>query len=213
LLAGVEVDEALREQVRARLADLELLEKLQNVRLDMMGVEVGLFDNERTDGLYGDTFRDVGLDIEALLPQEAAERIRRSTVAAELASALDHWAMKRRRLRGPDDESWKHLLRIAGFADPDAWRNQVRDALEKRDGQALAGLAASDDVFRLLPSSLSVLVDALEEAGRTEQAVALLREARLRRPDDFHACFSLAHFLQSLQPPQIEGRFVSIREP
>src|SRR5207302_6236613 len=45
LLAGAYVDESLRQQVQARLADLELLERLENVRLEKQtAVKDGHFD-------------------------------------------------------------------------------------------------------------------------------------------------------------------------
>ena len=94
MLAGANVDEALRQRVRARLADLELLDSLENIRLEKMdgGTRTVAFDYKGTDVLYEQTFREAGLDVEALPVEEVGERIRRSTVAAELAAVLDHWA-------------------------------------------------------------------------------------------------------------------------
>ncbi len=96
LLAGADVDEALRQRVRTRRADLELLDKLENVRLEKMtAIQDDHYDWKGADDLYGQTFRDAGLDVEALSVEEAGERILRSTVAVELASILDHWARTR----------------------------------------------------------------------------------------------------------------------
>jgi serine/threonine protein kinase len=125
LLAGADVDEALHERVGARLADLQLLERLENVRLEKQTeVKDGKFDWQGADERYAQTFRDAGLDVEALPAEEAAEHIGRSTVAAELAAMLDHWAMVRRNARGAADKTWKHLLRVARLADPDAGRTR-----------------------------------------------------------------------------------------
>jgi serine/threonine protein kinase len=97
LLAGGDVDESLRQRVRTRLADLELLDSLENVRLEKLtAVKDGNFDNEGADGSYRQTFREADLDVEALPVKEAGERIRRSTVAVELAAVLDQWASIRR---------------------------------------------------------------------------------------------------------------------
>jgi len=53
LLAGADVDEALRQRVQARRADLELLDPLENVRLEKLtAVRDGHFDWEEPDRLF-----------------------------------------------------------------------------------------------------------------------------------------------------------------
>jgi serine/threonine protein kinase len=53
LLAGADVDEALRQRVKARRADLELLDPLENVRLEKLtAVRDGHFDWEEPDRLF-----------------------------------------------------------------------------------------------------------------------------------------------------------------
>ena len=39
----------------------------------------------------------------------------------------------RKRARGDNDPFWKKLVEVARQADPDAWRNQFRQALLRRD--------------------------------------------------------------------------------
>jgi serine/threonine protein kinase/Flp pilus assembly protein TadD len=206
LLAGADVDEDLRQRVRARLADLELLDKLENVRLEQgTAVKDGHFDWEGVDGLYGQTFRDAGLDVWALPVEEAGERIRRSTVAAELAAVLDDWALMRVDIRGVDDPSWKALLRVARAADPDAWRTRVREALERRNRQELRELASSEEVFGLSPATLSVLGSVLRgDKQSRRQAEAFLRKAQRRHPNDFWLNDNLREYFQSMQPSQVK---------
>jgi tetratricopeptide (TPR) repeat protein len=207
LLAGADMDEALRQRVRARRADLELLDRLENVRLEReTEVKDGHFDlGEGVDGLYGQTFREAGLDVEALSAAEAGERARRSTVAVELAAVLDHWAWVRRNTRGANDFSWKHLVRVARVADPDGWRMRVREALERRDEQSLRTLASSEEIFGLAPATLYVLGGALlgDKEARA-QAEAFLREAQRQHPNDFWLNYNLIHFFSAMQPPQVE---------
>jgi serine/threonine protein kinase/tetratricopeptide (TPR) repeat protein len=206
LLAGADVDEALRQRVQARLDDLELLDCLENVRLDKMtAVKDGHFDWEGADALYGQMFWEAGLDVEALSAEEAAERIGRSTVAAELAAVLDHWASIRRTIRGADDPSWKALLRVARAADPDTWRTRVRGALERRDRQGLMELASSEEVFDLVPATLSVLGDAVRGDPASPQAEVFLRKAQRRHPNDFWLNNNLREFFAAMQPPQREA--------
>jgi tetratricopeptide (TPR) repeat protein len=206
LLAGVDVDEALRQQVHRRLADQELLDRLENVRLEKQtAVKDGRFDWEGADELYGQAFQDAGLGVENLPVEETAKRFRRSTVAAELAAVLDHWAMVRRNARAADDTSWRHLLRLARLADPDAGRTQVREALQRRDSQALRAVAASEEVFRLPVATLCVLGYAfLAEKDLRGQAEAFLRKAQRRHPDDFWLNHILFMHFRAMQPSQRE---------
>jgi serine/threonine protein kinase len=138
---------ALRQRVQARRADLELVAELEEARLEMTAVKGELFDFELGDRLFAEAFQRAGLDVEAVPAEEAAERIRASSVAAELAAALDRWAITRQEIRGRSPSSWQHLLRVARAADPDAWRDRLREALEQQDQQALLELARSEEVL------------------------------------------------------------------
>jgi tetratricopeptide (TPR) repeat protein len=208
LLAGADVDDAIRQQVRARLADLELLERLENVRLERMtATQDGHFDWAGTDALYEQTFQDAGLDMEALSAEEVGERIGQCTVAVELAAVLDHWAAVRRKSRGTGAPGWKKLLRVACVADPDSGRTRVRQALESR-GQALRALAAAGDVFDLPPVTLDILGAAFYGDKEIQgKAGVFLREAQQRHPNDFWLNCNLLLFLYDLKPPQLEEAF------
>jgi tetratricopeptide (TPR) repeat protein len=210
LLAGGDADDALRQRVWGRVADLEKLDKLQNVHLERVFLD-RVAGGKSGLALYEQTFREAGLDVEALPREEVAERISASTVAAELAGVLDEWAWYRRKVKGEGDTGWKDLLWIARTAEPEAWRNGVRDALECRDLKALAALASSDKVFRLMPPTLYVLGDALLRDKRAaSQAEGMLREAHRRQPDDFWLNINLFDFSSSLRSSREERlRFAS----
>jgi serine/threonine protein kinase/tetratricopeptide (TPR) repeat protein len=207
LLEGADASEKLRQQVRTRLDDLELLEKLEQIRLEegAAGKE-GRFDHSRTENRYRQLFREARLDVEALPEEEAAECIRGSTVAVELAAFLDDWAFARERAKGKDDPGRKSLLRIARLADPDPWRTKVREALERRDRQTLGELAALKEIFQFPPATLSVLGFWLmgdKENLRTTEV--FLRAAQRHHPDDFWLNQNLLHFYyQIARPPRLE---------
>jgi serine/threonine protein kinase/Flp pilus assembly protein TadD len=204
LLAGADVGEALQQRVRARLSDLELLGRLDNVRLEaLIGSGDGDFDWNGADELYGQTFRPAGIDIGTLPVEEAGERLRKSTVAAELAAMLDHWALVRWRARGADDSSWRHLLQVARLADPDAWRARVRDSLERGDIRSLLAATSSEETMRLPVATLVVLGSALLGNKETYgQAEVFLREAQRRHADDFWLNFLCWEFVTSIPPPR-----------
>jgi tetratricopeptide (TPR) repeat protein len=221
LLAGAAVDEPLRQRVKARLADLELVDRLEKGRL-----EVERYGSAGIDAWFQVRFREVGLDLDALSAEEAAERLRRTTVAVELAVVLDQWAFARRKKLGwKNHPEWKRLLRVARLADPDGWRARVRVAMEKNDRRALRRLAASKEVFGLPVANLNVLGGALledkeaarpvanlnvlggvlledKEAGRPVEV--FLREVQRRHPNDFRANEHLLFYFKERQPPHWE---------
>jgi serine/threonine protein kinase/Flp pilus assembly protein TadD len=204
LAASGTADEALRRRVRARLADLELLDKLENVRLEMTAFRYASSEYALGDRLYGMAFREADLDVEGLPPAEAGALIHESTVAVELAAALDHWAVVRRLIKGPEDTSWKHLLCVARAADPNAGRNRLRDALERANRQVLAELADSAVAVDLAPATLEALGQILLDMGAIEEAMSLLRDAQHRHPDNFWINNALANALKRLRRPQEE---------
>jgi serine/threonine protein kinase len=170
--------EALRQRVRARRADLELVAGLEDARLQGAAVKDDHFDHGLVDRLYAEAFQKAELDVEAMPAEEAAERIRESSVAVELAAMLDHWAIARGanqgradrswKHQGRADPSWKHLLRVARAADPDRWRGRLRDALEGKDLQALRDLAGSEEVLKQSPLTLFILGEILQAAGAVQ---------------------------------------------
>jgi tetratricopeptide (TPR) repeat protein len=203
LAAWGEVEEDRRRQVDARVADLKLLERLENVRLEY--ALTGQFDNALADRLFRAAFQEAALDVDALPAPEAGNGIRSTTVAAELAAALDHWAYVRRPVRSRDDPGWRHLLQVARVADPDPWRVRVRDELERQDPAALRKLAASEKVFGLLPATLTCLVHALRNTGAITESLALAQEMQRRHSGDFWANEDLGLMLKSWEPPDLEG--------
>jgi serine/threonine protein kinase/Flp pilus assembly protein TadD len=204
LLAGGEAGDALRRRVQDRVADLQWLKQLENVRLELTADRDRHHDFAGADAGYTEFFRAGGVDVARLAPEEAGEGIRRSTVAVEVAAVLDHWSYVRWQVRGPDDPTRKGLLRVARAADPDGWRGRVRQALGRRDAKGLVELVRPDEVGRLLPSTLSAVAALLRGGAVGDRAEALLREGQRQHPNDFWTNQELALFLHRSQPPRLE---------
>jgi superkiller protein 3 len=198
LLAGGSGSAHLWQTVQRRRADLELVAELGDMRLQGAAVKDGRFDAGLQARLYAETFRRVGMDMNELSPEEAAERIRRTSVATELASIIDEWALIRYASSG------KHLLRIARLADPDEQRGSIRKALENGDKKELLRLVESDTVSRLSAPSLHILAWALEGVGAAERGLLLLREGQRLHPDDFWMNHELGWACRYSKAPQIE---------
>jgi serine/threonine protein kinase/tetratricopeptide (TPR) repeat protein len=214
LLADGGSDE-LRRRVHELREDLRMVLRLEEIRLPRAagGVE-GAYDNAWADASYAQAFRDYGIDVESLEPAEAARRIGDRTIRLELTVALDHWANKRAKIpegaRDAGRRDWKRLLAVSRVADPDPWRNHLRDALEQRDARALTELAASPKIGDLPLQTLSLLAEHLS----AEPAVAVLRLARQQYPDDFWINFQLAWSLDhGPRPPADEViRFYTVAQ-
>jgi tetratricopeptide (TPR) repeat protein len=219
LTSGV-VRTGLRQRVEQLVADWQMLAKLENIRLlDSCAVkEEGKLDIALRDPAYAQAFREYGLDLDTLHPAEGAERIRATGIAVELATSLDDWAAVCKRTRNQEDATWKKLLTIARAADPDPWRNQLRDVLdhwryrvgdvvEQQDRSILQELAASGRSIELPPSTLQLVGRTLQAAKMNEEAVTLLRKIHQHHPSNFWVNFYLAYSLHQMHQPMEAMRF------
>jgi tetratricopeptide (TPR) repeat protein len=169
--------------------------------------EQEFFWGREQDSRFAQAFHDIGIDIHALAPAEAAARIasRRAGIRQALVRALDEWAPLRRRARGDNDPVWQKLIAIARQADPDEWRNRFREASLKRDRNSLEGLAAIVPVRDVSPATLWLLASQLMELGARDQAMAVLEEAHHHYPHDFWINDALGWFYWSrFQPPRTD---------
>jgi tetratricopeptide (TPR) repeat protein len=201
LLAELEADARDPEVVR-RLDDIRVLQDLPERK-----------NSAEVDEAFEAAFRDSGIDVASLEPDEAARRLNRRAVRAALVTAVDYWGQQC--LADPRlDARGRHLLAVAAAADPDPWRNRLRAALAKKDADALGGLAR-EAMTAELPTPTLVTLGAvvsgqtaktaggafvtLPRAGEARPVhphqaagVAVLREAARRSPGDFWANHLLA---------------------
>ncbi|HEV3237957.1 MAG TPA: tetratricopeptide repeat protein, partial [Gemmataceae bacterium] len=184
-LSGGHADAELGRRTEARVHDLDLLARLEKARLEGAAVKGKHFDTAQGDSRYSAIFQEYHLDIDGWSALETGKHIGESTVALELASLLDEWAMLRLRLDPKDASRAKHLLEVARVADPDGWRTQLRDALASKDREALLKLASSDKAEQLLPWTCNAVVKFLQTTKDFQQAETLLRRGRQQHPEDF----------------------------
>jgi tetratricopeptide (TPR) repeat protein len=199
------VDEFLtlleREQAdaahRAAEADRDrvFVERLEAIRLERF--ERGnLWGPEQTDAAYGKAFREFGLDLDRLDPAEAGGQLSRRSNPLELTFFLDDWAQARVQAETDfmgevKNNSWKRIIAVARFTDPDPWRNGLRVQIGEKNRDTLNILA--DDGKSILSQpvpSLLLLAQLLENQSRVVAERVLMRAWRLR-PDDYRTCFQL----------------------
>src|SRR5262249_42108374 len=158
---------------------------------------------------YAAAFRDAGIDLAALTPDEAGAKIKAhpAAIAVVMATALDDWAMVRRDKRRNRAGAMR-LTQAARAADPDGWRNRLRDAPEKQERlDGLRGLARSANIDELPAVSLDLLGSALRDAGDPEAALGVMRQAQRRHPGGVWLNYNLARCLQKLARRQEAIRF------
>jgi probable HAF family extracellular repeat protein len=186
---------ALRQRCRKLKEDLAMISRLDEVRQEMSAVKGDSFDTGLADRLYGEAFRDYGIDVEALSPDVVGSKMPAGPVRDELIAALDDWMRIRRDMNNKDDSDWKRLLAAAGAADPDSWRNGLREAWLRGDRKTLEELARSAPLDRLHPCDVLLLESKLDD----QRAVTVLRDAQQRRPGDFWLNHALGRRLHSMR--------------
>ena len=192
---------SLGQQARELRSDLEMASRLEEVGLRLEGEKDDPADWTEADRAYAQAFQDYGLNVLELDPRQAGARIRQSLICMQLVAALDDWAAARQRLHA---SGWQHVLAIARAADPDRWRNRLRDALEKKQPKAGEEIIASLSSKDCLPSTFALLARIPHGEADGERVVLLLRQARRRFPGDLRITHSLAAILRHLPAPGLE---------
>src|SRR5262249_4527826 len=152
--------------------DLEMGQKLEEARLLGATVKDGRFDDAATRKAFADAFVWYGLDVTSEDLREIATLVQ-SPIRAQLVAALDEWAYLDRICNGRDS---KPLVAVCRAADPDPWRNHLRDNLEERDPKALTELAKTAQAEDLKPSTAMQLARLASNTAAAEEVIVLLKE-------------------------------------
>jgi tetratricopeptide (TPR) repeat protein len=195
-LATGEASRDIQERARQALADLQLVHQLEDIRAHSGTVWVtqGLLGlAAQADQEYANTFRKAGIEIDSLPVSEAARRISaRRAIAAALLPALHDWLAVRSmsknaevRSMDKDEPSIRRLIDVLHAADPDAWRQRVRDAMGRKDQSALANLVTSEDLDRQPAATLTLLYSALWASGKLPEQKLVLQRAQWKYPADY----------------------------
>jgi eukaryotic-like serine/threonine-protein kinase len=179
--------------VEAARRDHQFLVRLELIRMNRSTLAEGQlhhgallrFNKARADREYAEAFRDQGLGEPPDDPEGVAARVRASKWVAHIVAALEDWAVC---ATDPARQDW--LLGLARRADPDPWRDRVRDPAHWRDGKALAELARAAPLAEQPVPLLLALGERLSATG--EDGVGFLQRVREQYPDDFWANFTLA---------------------
>jgi serine/threonine-protein kinase len=179
--------------LEAARRDHQLLIRLEAIRLTRATLDqerqyhaaLLRLNRARADQDCAEAFRDRGLGEPPNDAEGAAARVRSSKATALLVAALDDWAVC---ATDPAQQDW--VLEVARRADPDPWRDRVRDPAAWRDGKALAELARAGPPAGQPVPLLLALGERLSATGA--DGVGFLRRVQEQHPEDFWANFTLA---------------------
>ena len=185
----------LRTQVDQARADLALVEKLDNARLQTNAPVKGRFEIGWADPLYAEAFANTGLGQPGDDSAAVAARLRDSAVRADIVAALDDWAST---TSDPARRAW--LLAVARETDPDPLRDRLRQPDLWRDGPALTKLIQETRLIEKarvdeLSPQLAVTLGRVLRQNR-EEAKPLLTAAIARHRQDFWLNFQLGWALR-----------------
>jgi tetratricopeptide (TPR) repeat protein len=183
----------LQGRVRQLRRDLDMLQRLEEARLQATAPGKEGWDWTGADRLYAEAFQEYGLDVIFPDPAKTAEQVRTSAIHTHLVAALDDWGLVRNRLHKGSGAS---LAAVAERADDDSWRQGLRRAVARGDRIALERLAKEPAALRQPPASVVLLSWYL---GPVEQE-ELLRAAQQHHPADFWINFGLADALREKGP-------------
>jgi eukaryotic-like serine/threonine-protein kinase len=180
------VSPQLRDRLRRAVDTLELLTRLDTIRLRrsvLPGKDYEM-DTAQADRDYEEAFRSAGLGIVQEEARVVAVRVGNSPARMALVAALDDWAVCT-----PDSRRRAWLLRVARLADPDPWRDRVRDPSPEAwsDRARLGELAREAPVAQESVQLLVALGGLIQKAGGREDAIAYLRRVQQAHPEDFYA--------------------------
>ncbi len=193
LLTTDDGSQEMHRRLRGWLADLDLVARLEAVRLRWGDFLLGTPD-------YAEVFRAYGIDPEAIPAPEAAARIAARPIRIDLAVALDVWAW---RSRNPG--FGQRLREIAMTADPDPVRNRIRQVAARPDRAALRNLAMTLDVGTAHLAIMHMLGQRLWDSGDQAAAIAFLRRVHNQHPGDFGINLALGDMFFSATSRSLDG--------
>jgi tetratricopeptide (TPR) repeat protein len=204
----------LRGRLSTAFDNLELITRLEAIRVEralikpqgqhgaeqILSVTPAPDDDPRLSTVtaperrYEEAFRDAGAGAPGDEPDQVAARVRASAVYAGLVAALDDWAVC---ATDRDQQAW--VLAVLRRADPDPWRDRVRDPATWDNPAALRDLADRANVVEQSSQLLAVLGAHLR--AKNLDAVAFLARVVSAYPGDFWANIEMGNALSQRPNP------------
>jgi Flp pilus assembly protein TadD len=135
-------------------------------------------------------------------PRALAAAVKNSAICEELAAGLTDWSIVRFNLGGVQDPLRIPLLAAAKLADPDEWRDRMRQSWTVHK---LVEMATNAPLDELPATTLYMFIEACKHQGvNNELAQDKMRQIQRWHASDFWINHALAHFFANTQPPQLD---------
>jgi tetratricopeptide (TPR) repeat protein/tRNA A-37 threonylcarbamoyl transferase component Bud32 len=174
----------LRDRAQQAEANLALVRQVEEI-LDKFATpsDEGTLPQRaiRIEAAFAQAFDRYGWDPSDLPTEEAAQRLRDSPIQGRLLTALELWAHYKGWANLPGGD---HLLAIIAAADPEAWRNELRQAWVRRDGVTLSRLIGQADVRQLPLATVLAVGRMSSRADNAPDVLRFLKAAQKRAPED-----------------------------
>jgi serine/threonine protein kinase/tetratricopeptide (TPR) repeat protein len=192
------IGDELRARMLKRIHDLAIAVDLENIRMPSNVASSNYFSKAELE--YRRVFQEFGMENVKTPPDDVAALIRGTTVAVELAAGLDDWAS----IGGSRSD---RLLMVAYLADHDPLRQQCRNALRRKDRNALAQLASDPNTYSQSPATLLLLSNTLSYTTQDVGMMGLevLQRAQSRHPRDFWINYELGCLLEIVSSSEPVG--------
>ena len=188
----------LRSRIRQAQNELDLAERLDAIRMSRgKFTQGGGIDYEESCRQYSEAFRNWEIGGVDVSTNEVAQRVRDSTVSFALIAALDDWAA----CADAATRSW--ILEVSRRADPDPWRDAVRDQGKWADVEHLKTLSESTELQKQPIALLVAMGTRWRRLGGDPKQY--LQRVHRSYPDDFWLNFELAHLYFSEDPASAMG--------
>jgi serine/threonine-protein kinase len=193
---------ALRGRIAQARRDLDLMIKLDTIRVRRVTRGELVFYRTQSDREYRDAFPEARLGTVRDPPQRVAARINASTVRSALVAALLDWAVC-----ASDHEQRAWLLDVVRRteSDTDDWRRRALDPSTWEKPEALDALAKSAPAAGQSVSLLLALGERLKILGA--DSVPLLTRVQKANPADFWANLMLGNAVLQRLPQEAAGYY------
>jgi serine/threonine-protein kinase len=191
----------LQERVRELQRELQLVTKLDGIRLGRIAVRDGRFDIRvncrQVEANYDAAFREAGFAVGVDDPVVSGRRIKSMPARRQLVAALDDWSQ----CSGQSSRVlWMWTTARAADPDPSGWRERFRNGAVYGRPKELQQLA--DDV-QPDAQPVQILVGLAEEMHRSGlDNRPLLRRVQQVYPDDFWVNYELGERLLQEEPQE-----------
>src|SRR5262249_19333092 len=173
----------LAVQVTKAEKDYAIARELDGIRLDYSTLAGGYVNTAQMGMKYQEVFlKKLQLETRTGLLPQLADQVKKSSLRYVLVAALDQWAHT---TTDEDGTLRSRLLEVARLADPDPWRNRVRNEENWENLPKLKQLASEVQPQKQSPQIIAALADQLSSWNSKQEAAGLLRAALLHHPADF----------------------------